>query len=91
MDAHAFDTAIQMVRRVCLDGEPLPPIAHASGRPTARLAAELLAFLREVEQTVTVAARTEGGRVIHLGAREGVEAVYELPPGCRLVPRGHPL
>ncbi|MDP4006817.1 hypothetical protein [Methylobacterium sp. NEAU K] len=90
MTAHDFDAAMAVIRKVHVEGQPLPPLAHAAGRPTARMAADLLTFLREAERTVMTAARSEGGRTIHLGAREGVEPVYDLPPGCRLVPRGHP-
>lgn len=87
MTASDFDAAMAVLRKVHVEGRPLPPLAHASGRPTAKMAAELLSFLWEVERSVQIAARSEG-QVFHIAARGSLSDVeFELPPGCRLVPR----
>lgn len=84
-----FDTAVAVLRRVHVEGEELPSLAHAAGRPTARMAADLAAFLRAVERSVQVAARS-GGKVYSIGAHGRVDEHLDLPPGFRLVPRSHP-
>ena len=85
-----FDAAVDILRRVHVGGEELPRLAHAAGRPTARMATDLLALLRDLERSVAVAAGSER-KVFHVGAHGRLDEHLDLPPGYRLVPRGHPL
>lgn len=86
MTAAEFDSAVATLRRVCVEGETLPRLAHAAERPTARLAADLHAFVQALDRAVHVAKRTEG-KVFRIGARGDPEEVVELPPGWTLHPR----
>ena len=81
-----FDATVAILRRIHVEGEALPPLAHASGRPTGRLAAELHTFLRDLDRTVHVAERSEGA-VHHTCAQGTTVEGTALVAGCTLHPR----
>ncbi|AMB46902.1 hypothetical protein [Methylobacterium sp. AMS5] len=81
-----FDDAVAALRRLHVDGEDLTAVGHAYGQPTARMTAELTAFLAELRRSVEAATRSEN-RTYSIGAHGRLDEYVDLPPGFRLVPR----
>lgn len=85
-----FDTATDALRRIYIFGDDLRTVAADTGHGGAELATGLHALLTELRGAVEAAVRAPRQHY-RIGAHGRLDEHLDLPPGLRLVPRGHPL